>query len=135
MQLPGGTPWRDWTPAVSQGAAITTTVTYAKYRTLGKVAFVNARLAFTSAGTGGSSIQIAGLPSAIEMILGGDGDLVGTFYFQDTGTAHYFGGVRPNGTTGLRFVTNTATNNFGANPAVTIANGDTMGLNLVYRIA
>ena len=123
--------WQTWTPVVSQSAGITITINRAKYVVLGNTVLVSARITCTTAGTPANAILISGLPLAITDA--NNNANLGTVLYLDTGAAWYTGIAVANTATAINFRTNAATNSFGINPAVTIANGDIISLNLTYE--
>lgn len=133
----GGTTgaWVDFTPTMTQGVGLTITVTRARYMIMGKTAVVQMVLSITSAGTGGSSMVIASIPAAIAPAATGTNRICGTAHYSDGGAVFYVGAVQATTSSTLQFRTNASTSEFGANPAVTAASGDTMSLNLSYEIA
>lgn len=126
--------WTDWTPTVAQTANITLTITFARYCVIGKIAFVQAHLALTSAGTAGASIILAGIPAAIAIKNTTNTAPLGTFTFFDTGTNFRVGAaVAAADANAMAFIADADNSYLGA--AVTIANGDTLAVNCVYEIA
>lgn len=124
--------WVAWVPTVTQGVAITKTVTYANYTVLGNTVIASASLALTSAGTAASAINIS-----VPLTPATGVQLVGSFFFVDTSTSVSYAGalfwVVASTTMFLR--TNTVIGNFGNAPGVTIASGDVMNISLTYERA
>lgn len=125
--------WIDFVPTAAQGAALTVTVTYARYKRIGKTLLVQLRLAFGSAGTAGSALGVTGMPATVAPARSGDLRICGTAVFHDNGTAYYVLGVEWNSPTVLNFYGYNATGYFGADPAVTVASGDALALELAYE--
>ena len=133
-----GIRWVDWTPTLSQSAGITITVTRARYVIVGKIAVVQITLALTSAGTAGQRIYLAGIPAAIAPLsTGGISNPIGTFgYFDAAPGAFYSGTAIVMNATTLAFSAGGSNNDhLGVAPALTIANGDTIGVQGCYEIA
>jgi hypothetical protein len=129
----GGTStgWTSYTPTLTQGATLTKTVNYARYKQIGKTVFVNIAMTITSGGTAGSRIRTS-LP--IPMI---STDIVnlGSGYYFDAGTAHYSGVAIMYDASTVELYTHATANAFGASPAVTAANNDVIAYSLTYEVA
>ena len=129
--------WVDWTPTVTQGAAVTVTVTEAKYCVIGKVAHFYAKVALTSAGTAGQYIVIGGIPAAAAMAATAYYS-VGHFVAYDAApSALFYAGVLRSNNNASALIMNTdgGTGALGINPAWTVANGDSLNISGTYRVA
>jgi hypothetical protein len=136
-QLNGiGEAWTTYTPAITQGVGVTSTVQRAKYARVNKLIFVSVSLACTSAGTGGNVISVT-LPVTATAAAGTFGNPIGAGIFYDSSTTvQYNTSVTQNGTTALYLYANGSGGSvFGQQPAVTIANGDIIGFEIVYEAA
>jgi hypothetical protein len=130
-----GEAWTSYTPTVKQGATITTTINYAKYARINKVVILHVMLTCTSAGTANQVLTIAPPINTINSdapYFGCNG--VATFYDASAAKPYVFG--VHSSSSEFAFVDITAGGNyFGAIPAVTIANGDTLSLMVAYEVA
>lgn len=125
--------YQNWTPTVTQGVAVSVTVTEAVYSIIGKTCHVQVQLTITSAGTSGQVIFIGGLPIAARPVIYGSEAAVGTGFVTDTGTLLYVGTVRANAATTFIFQDNNTALVVGLGFA--LANGDKIGFNATYRVA
>lgn len=120
-----------WVPQVTQTAAITETVEYAKYRQTGKWVEAYARLTMTTAGTATAAI-LSTLPvTALNLRA-----TVGTFWFEDNSTGIFHSGIAVVDTadaTKIGFYRDQDTGRFGT--TVTIANADELRFNIAYEAA
>ena len=125
--------WKSWTPTVTQGVAVTVTVDYARYFSLGKLVFLLAHLTVTSAGTGGTVITIGGLPLT-NINSTGNSKTSGTFGLRDASIpTNYTGSVHGGATTLAMRTDNTAGSGIGQIPNLALASGDTIGFTLAYE--
>lgn len=133
-QLNGiGEAWTSYTPTITQGAAITKTITYAKWARVNKIVVVEANIALTSAGTASNALTLT-LP--IAPATSGIFSMIGSamFYKASTTLPYILAAVYDSGS--LKFWHETAGGNFfGAVPAVTVANGDNISFQLIYEVA
>jgi len=128
-----GEAWTSYTPTVTQGVAITKTITYAKYARVNKTVIVSVSLALTSAGTA-SSILTVSLP--LTSLNTSSFTTVGQAFFYDASAATPYPLVSAAASTSVAFWSTTAGGNFfGAIPAVTVANGDFIGFTVAYEVA
>jgi hypothetical protein len=128
-------PWIAFTPTVTQGVAITTTVTFAAYALLDNVAHVQMRLVLGSAGTAGADV-VVGLPVAARRTdASGLADAGGGVFFDASVPTFRVLRAQAVSTTTVKFFSDAASDFFGANPAITIANGDIVTLNLMYEVS
>jgi hypothetical protein len=131
------TPWADWTPTVTQGVSVTATVTEAKYMIVGKMLHAYGRLAITSAGTNGEVIRVGNLPAPVAWNANSE-NVIGLMVVGDTSTARRQGFARSTASSsGALIVAHDVitTGVMGNNPAMALANGDTIGFSVTYRIA
>lgn len=124
------TAWTDWTPTVDQGGAVAATVTWAKYKVVNGIKFVEVRLTVTGAGSAGSVIKIGGQPAAIQSTT--TGIVPGQVIITDTGTAYYVGNIRVQGATEWRFIAHNSGSEMGATPNFALANTDLIEFSAVY---
>jgi hypothetical protein len=137
-QLNGiGEAWTSYTPTVTQGVAVTATVNEARYARVNKIVIVKAHLSLTSAGTA-SSVIVCSLPTGLNAVntTGVFRPTAGLGLFYDTSTTtQYLLGCQASAG-GMQFVSDVVGgNNFGATPAVTIANGDFLAFTITYEVA
>jgi hypothetical protein len=126
--------WTDFTPTVNQSAAITITVTRARYLVIGKTAFVQMELALTSAGTAANSIAVNSIPSAIAPFGPSAQRAIGAFFYKDNGAAFKTGTVIANSASQFIFMVSGESDFFGK-AAVTVAAGDILSVACAYEIA
>lgn len=127
-----GAAWESYTPTITQGVAITKTITYAKYTQIQKLVIVNVSMPLTSAGTAGNGVSVT-LPitAAASQRLGGSFQ----FYDVSANTSHV-GVPFLLSTTSVGFITSASADSyFGGLPAVTIANGDYLFSTIIYEAA
>lgn len=127
-----------WTPTLTQGAAVTRGVQFARYQVLGKMAYVQARLTLTGGGTAGNQFLVSGLPAGIAPAQTGLHVPVGTFVYLAGGTSYYEGAVVAVGSNDLRFVTNANGAGgvyFGNVPSITLTSGDELSFTAQWEVA
>jgi hypothetical protein len=131
-----GEAWTSYTPAITQGVAITKTVDYAKYTRVNKFVVVSVALNCTSAGTASNTIQIT-LPVASVAAAGAFGQTFGAGGFYDLSTTQQYNlTAQLAGTTIIGLYGNGSGGSlFGQFPAVTIASGDRVFFNAIYEVA
>ncbi len=122
--------WTSYTPTLTQGVALSKTVTYARYQRIGRLVIVVANLAITSAGTAATAVLV-GLPVAATAAAA----VVGSFRYLDAGTTVYVGTAYGTSTTTVELLTNAQPNPLGIAPAVTAASGDTVQIAISYEAA
>jgi hypothetical protein len=123
--------WPSWSPTLTQSAAITVTRSENVQTRIGRRVSATCRFSCTSAG---SALQAIQFPLPVNAAVGLNGP-VGTWWFEDAGTGYYAGVVIANAadTAQLYCGGGTArTGPFGVDPAVTIASGDKLVVNLDY---
>ena len=125
------TGWTSYTPTITQGATLSKTVNYAKYKQFGKILYVNIALTITSTGTAGNRIRVS-LPLPI---IDSNVTVLGSGYYFDAGTAHYSGTAIIYDVNTVELYTHASANAFGASPGVTAVNNDVIAFNLVYEVA
>jgi hypothetical protein len=127
--------WTTYTPAVVQSTAVTSTVNYASYMLINKLAVVNVDLTCTTSGTGSNLITVS-LPVTAST---SNARIVGSgIVFDASGTDVILTSVVQNTTTTVRFATDattSSTSGLGANPALTLANSDVISFSIVYETA
>lgn len=128
--------WITWTPTVTQGVAVNITILYARYIAINNVVILQARVRCTSAGTGGSSISIGGMPVAFRPITF-DGvnamASLGTGVLLDSSAGYYFGALLAAGANDWRLL-GYLTGYFGNNPNLALANNDEITIEANYEI-
>jgi hypothetical protein len=123
-----GAAWVDYTPTLTQGVAVTKTVSYSRYCQVQKLIMVEMFLICTSAGTAGNGVRV-GLPITARVT----GQLLGSGFIYDASTNTMYNNL-PYG-----FDQNTAAfyyqtgSEFGVSPAVTLANTDQIRLKFTYE--
>jgi hypothetical protein len=126
-----GAAWVDYTPTLTQSATITKTISNARYCQIQKTVFVQVYLIATSAGTAGNIVKI-GLPIAARAA---NSSTTGIAQLYDASTnIMYVSSAYLDSTTACAFLYQTG-NPFGVSPAITIAAGDQLQMNLTYEVA
>lgn len=118
-------PTQSWTPSVTQGVGVTSTVSRAWSRRSNGLWIAQAVITLTSAGTLGSGITMT-LPYTMVNA----NDIGGTFRYTDTGTSVYTGVAVTNTTTACIFYVHNAGSSFGGTPSFAIANNDVFQVTL-----
>lgn len=128
--------WVDWTPTVSQPGALTTTITYARYATFGKIAVVEAKIEVNSAGTAGAAIVVGGQPAAIQHgATNSPSSIIGSGFVVDATGSFYNAVVASVGATDWRFWGYTVTSYIGISPSFALANTDVIAFHAAYERA
>lgn len=124
--------WTTWTPVVSQGVILTTSILYAKYTQINKTVHAIGRLTIQSAGTAGSGIGWT-VPVAAAQTQSVDG----VFYYfdQNVATAYVGTSYKLNATNSVGISYNSGGGYLGTTPAVTAASGDSILFHLTYEAA
>lgn len=126
--------WETFAPTVIQGVSVSRTVTYARYIVLANTVIIQAELLITSAGTGGSVIQIGGFPTAI---LPANGpslvSVVGIGSILDIGVAFYVGAMIYNTATLFTFISHNNANYIGSQPNFALASTDQLSFQASYE--
>ncbi len=129
--------WHTWTPVITQGAVVTwveTTPGYNNYLVLGDLTFLNLSVRITSAGTPGNEVHIAGYPAFIEPALGVGNGLGNAIWQRGAGgNPRYHLGVNFEVPTYVVFTGYNTVDEFGIDPAITLANNDYLFFFLPYR--
>jgi hypothetical protein len=136
-QLNGiGEAWTSYTPTVTQGVGVTSTVSYAKYSRVNKIVTLSVAVTCTSAGTAGSTINVT-LPVAPTATAGAFGKTFGAGGFYDSSTTQQYNlTLQQSGINSVAFYGDgTGGSYFGQFPGVTIANGDLLFFHAVYEVA
>ncbi len=124
----------DWTPAVTQGVAVTATVVFARYTRLWNRALVTARLTVTSAGTAGSAIQIGGQPAVIQPVHATVSAAIGAGYILDQGTAWYQGALVVYAALDWRLQAHGLGDVLGVTPSFALAANDAISFAAAYEV-
>jgi hypothetical protein len=112
-------------PTITQGVAVSATVTAANYVQNGSVITVSIALAVTGSGTSGQSIVVGNLPAGL-------GSKSGAF-FIDANSTTYVGTTTNVTDTGVNFKVGGAVgDSLGVSPAFALTSGDRIILNMTY---
>ena len=126
--------FQNYSPTLTQGATVTYTINYSKYiAETGRVTF-QAMLTATSAGTAANpvvvTLPVTGVGNVSYKVIGN-----GTIYDQNTNTTYNLACMH-NAAGTLAFAGDTSAGSyFGQAPAITIASGDIISLNVTYEVA
>lgn len=127
--------WQTWTPVLSQGVAITSTIQEAAYKISNSTQITVAfRITATSAGTLGSPVTVA-LP--ISAAYSGSFQSIGSaVVYNATSGYAYVGMAALEGTANMRFATNYGTSAFftGQGPSYALGIGSIVSATVTYRI-
>jgi hypothetical protein len=130
--------WTDYTPQLRQGTTnVTSTKTYGRFIKVGKFVHIIARVVCTGTGPGNQAIKL-GLPSTAfnPDVTNTSTTIVGTGIILDSGTAFYIGAAIPNESGYVSLTANGSVDYIGSNsPAMTLANNDSVAINLSYYVA
>mgnify|MGYP007071580961 CR=1 FL=1 len=130
------TAWTAFTPTLTQSGSVTLTVNYARYRAVGKVANLQVMVTATGAGTVSNAVILGGIPSAVEPLQTGASRSVGSALVVDASTSvHYQANIITFSSTTMRFIASGYTNYWGVDPAIALANGDSISFSVTYEIA
>jgi len=126
-----GAAWVDYTPTLTQGAAVAKTITYARYCQIQKTIIVELFLIATAAGTAATEVAV-GLPIATQ---GQTGLVIGTGFIFDTssGILYNCSAINPTTTT-TKFHYQSGTT-WGFSPNIALANGDQIRFTFTYEAA
>lgn len=127
-----GAAWESFTPVVTQGATITTSINYCKYARIQKIVIYSFNILLTSAGTAGNGIQIT-LP--IAAATNSRPSTGASFYDASAGTSYLNVFYFATSTTAQFINAASGATTFGAAPAVTVANGDYIFGTVTYEAA
>ena len=128
--------WQTWTPAITQGVAVTSTIQEATYKIASRNEVTAVfKITATSAGTGVSAVSVS-LP--INAAWSADYSSIGDAIIYDVSLfIGYTCSSVLNATTTISFASwngTNATNYFGAQPNLALANGDFIAATITYRI-
>lgn len=123
-------PWQTYVPTLVAGVAVTKTVTYAKYQRRDGTCTVEDSLTITGIGTANTPITI-GLPIAAAFT---GLTTVGSFVYQDSGTAYYEGAAMLASTTTITGQAHNTGAFIGQAPAFTTANTDIAMIAVIYEM-
>jgi len=126
-----GAAWVDYTPTLTQGVAVTKTVSNARYCQIQKAVFITVRLIVTGAGTAGQGVAV-GLPIAART---GNSTISGIMTVYDASTNTFYPCAGQLNTTTDIFGFFNSGFAFGTAPAVTLAVNDQVTLSLTYEVA
>lgn len=130
-------PWTAYTPSVTQGVAVTSTVVTARYIKMGRVVHLYARLNVTGAGTAGQSVTIS-LPVP-GFAHGGNGIAVGSGFIYDASANNIYEGCYNilSAGTAVDMVTDVTGGSaaWGGTPNIALASGDIINLHATYEAA
>lgn len=125
-----GAAWVDYTPTLTQSATVTKTINHARYCQIQKTVFVQIFMTVTGAGTA-SQIVTVGLPFTAK----NNSAFIGSGFVYDA-SANFMYNILPTADATSTFTMFYQTgNNFGASPAITLANTDQLRFCLTYEIA
>jgi len=125
--------WTSYTPTLTQSAAVTKTVTYAKYEKIGRMVSVTVSLSVTGTGTANNAITVT-LPFTAASAV-----YVGSGYMLDSGVLFYPMIVWPGSTTAVSFLDATqgtgavSMGQTGAVFSAALAAGDLVAFSLTYE--
>lgn len=127
--------WQSWTPVLTQGGAVTSTIQEATYK-ISNSNEVTAvfKITATSAGVAANVVNVS-LP--ITAAWSADYTSIGSAQIIDTSATAGYVSVAVLATTGLiRFASyySTGANYWGVNPSIALANGDIISATVIYRI-
>ncbi len=128
--------WQTWTPVITQGVAVSSTVLTARYSKMGRRVDAHMRVNITSAGTVSQSVT-SSLPVPA-FAHGGSGIPVGSGWIYDASTSTMYEGSWGMLSAGLTVdmaSDATAGNDWGVSPAVALASGDIISFHLTYESA
>lgn len=124
--------FRDWTPTLTQGVAITRTIFSARYFRLNNLVVASCELQIGSAGTATQSIVLSGLPARIRYSTWNG---IGFFTAIDNGTTNYDGTLFSDNASNVSFGVSGFSGKLGTAPAWTLANTDFISGTLLYEAA
>jgi len=121
--------WQDWTPTITQGSAVSKTVTVARYTQIGDTIHAYAKLAITGSGTASNTITMS-LPATAA----GTGYGGGSWWHFDTGAVNRTGFTDLQSASLLRFFVTDDGNPYGS-ISPTLASGDIFTVSFTYEAA
>ena len=127
--------WTDFTPTVTQGAAVTYTQNYGRYAVIGDTVWLACMLTLTGGGTASNLFHVANLPTqGIPIAAGGVTRLVvGTFEYTRPSVINHVGCVYFLDPNTLEFAVENTAAQFGIAPAITVTNGDQFSFSITYE--
>jgi hypothetical protein len=130
------TAWTSYTPVLKQGSTtVSATVTYAKYKQIGKTVFLTVKLVSTGTGSAGGRIGISA-PTGFVPTLDSLESVHGNFGLLDAGTAFYHGFAYYTSDRGFGGLAQGSGDAIGANsPSITMAVNDTVMIQVTYEVA
>ena len=130
------TAWTSYTPVLKQGSTtVSATVTYAKYKQIGKTVFLTVKLVSTGTGSAGGRIAVSA-PTGLVPTLDSLESVHGNFGLLDAGTAYYHGFAYYTSTAGFGGIAQGSGDAIGANsPSITMAVNDTVMIHVTYEVA
>lgn len=122
----------NYTPAISQNGARTTSSLSGRYVQVGKLVIAYGNAVVSNAGTAGHSVRATVPVTAAAAAVG---QVVGSGWILDAGTAAYASSLRLLNDTTLEFYTgaNTSGNPVGVGPSFALANTDQIFWQVVYE--
>ena len=128
--------WTSYTPVLKQGSTtVSATVTYAKYKQIGKTVFLTVKLVSTGTGSAGGRIGISA-PTGLVPTLDSLESVHGNFGLLDAGTAFYHGFAYYTSDRGFGGLAQNSGDAIGANsPNITLAVNDTVMIHVTYEVA
>jgi len=128
--------WTSYTPVIKGGATtVSATIVYAKYIQIGKTVILQVQANVTSAGAASGRVTVS-LPSTLPTTVSGDMSINGSFSIKDSGTAYYSGSALAFSTTTIAGLGYNSVDAMGVSaPAMTLANGDTVSISIMYEVA
>lgn len=133
--FPAGIAWTSYTPTLTQSAAVTKTVTYAKYIQIGKTVIAEINLTCTGTGTAANTVLV-GLPPVAAA--SPNFTPVGTGYIFDSSVNLIYRAIIDHFSGTFRFLatTSTASAALGADTfTAALASGDEVKLSIAYEAA
>jgi len=128
--------WTSYTPVWKQNTTtVPATVTYAKYKQIGKTVFLTVKLVSTGTGSAGGRIAVSA-PTGLVPTLDSLESVHGTFGYLDAGTAYYHGFAYYTSTAGFGGIAQGSGDAMGANsPSITVAVNDVVMIHVTYEVA
>lgn len=131
--------WSSWTPAITQGVAVTATIAHAKFTRFGRTVHAHARLSVTSAGTVGQPVNITIpvlAPNAGAVTLSvGWGSIIDVTVASYVGQWFLSSSVAPQTIALVNDLSGSSGNVWGAAPSAGLASGDVITFSLTYEAA
>ena len=128
-----GAAWENFNPTITQGVTPTKTLN-CRYARIQKIVHYEGLFQFSTAGTGGSIIR-SSLPVSATGVLGTFASHGSGIFYDASVNRTYSLICTVVNSTDLQFWYDAQANFFGANPLITIANGDWLSFSLTYEAA